>query len=362
MATLLTPGLYRQPALPVRATGPIARGDVALFIGYAQRGPVGVPIRLESATLFETLFGPRPLQGFLWSAVKGFFENGGAACYAMRLTDPTASAARSGVGDWTAVASFPWPMIDPRRLGRAPQATAASWVQVIEAQLRERGPRSEDPGVWGNGLTLEISRASLTRSETIPGAEPDPHALALVSLSGIEVASVLALSQDRADGTIATVTIQPVEIDLARQLVRLGRSPASFGFDLSLPIQVESVEFRMDVRLNGVLEQSFIGLAPDPRHSNSLVRILQRECRSLHLVAPPATDWTVPGSWPAEGVHILRGGADGLTAVNAATWMQALPTIARLSEPAMIAAPDLVLPNLPPPTPDVPTVAPHDCT
>src|SRR4051812_46360322 len=115
MATLLTPGLYRLPALPVRATGPVARGDVALLLGYAQRGPVGVPVRLESATLFETLFGPRPLQGFLWPAVKGFFENGGTACYAMRLTDQNAAAARVAVGPWTAIASFPWLMIDPRR-------------------------------------------------------------------------------------------------------------------------------------------------------------------------------------------------------------------------------------------------------
>ena len=59
MPTLLTPGLYRQPALPVRATGPLARGDVALFLGYAVRGPVGVPVRVESPALFETLFGPR---------------------------------------------------------------------------------------------------------------------------------------------------------------------------------------------------------------------------------------------------------------------------------------------------------------
>src|SRR5689334_21061045 len=77
MTTLLTPGLYRQSALPVRVTGPLARGDVALFLGYAARGPLGVPIRIESLALFETVFGPRPAEGFLWPAVKAFFENGG---------------------------------------------------------------------------------------------------------------------------------------------------------------------------------------------------------------------------------------------------------------------------------------------
>src|SRR5690349_1609631 len=121
MSTLLTPGLYRQPTLPVRATGPIARGDVALFLGYAVRGPVGVPVRVESSALFETLFGPRPAQGFLWPAIKGFFETGGVAAYAMRLTDASAAPARATIGLWSAQASFPWPMIDPRRLSGASQ-------------------------------------------------------------------------------------------------------------------------------------------------------------------------------------------------------------------------------------------------
>jgi hypothetical protein len=113
--------------------------------------------------------------------------------------------------------------------------------------------------------------------------------------------------------------------------------------------------------LNGALEQSLTGLAPDPRHSRALLTTVQRECRSLHLVAPAANDWADPVNWPLEGIYLLRGGTDGLTAVNAATWLQALPAIERLSEPAMLAAPDLVLPDASPLPEDVPIPAQHDC-
>ena len=240
MTLLLTPGLYRQPALPVRATGTLARGDVALFLGYAVRGPVGVPVRVESPALFETLFGPRPAQGFLWPAVKGFFENGGAAAYALRLTDSSATAASAPVGPWTARASFPWPMIDPRRLRGATQAATASWVQIVEAQIREGGVRSPDPGTWGNGLTVEIRRSSRALTETVPGAESDPLALALASLSGIEAKSVLELSQVSAAGTAVTAHIQPTEVDTARRLIRLAVRPATFGLDARRVIRVAS--------------------------------------------------------------------------------------------------------------------------
>jgi hypothetical protein len=360
--TLLTPGLYRQPTLPVRATGPLVRGDVALLLGYAVRGPVGVPVRVESPALFETLFGPRPDQGFLWPAIKGFFETGGAVAYAMRLTDSSAAAASATVGLWHAQASFPWPMIDPRRLGTTPQAAAASWVQILEAQLREHGARSPDPGTWGNGLTVEVRRSARALTETIPGTPIDPLALDLVSLSGIEAASVLELSQIDAGGTPVAVYLQPTEIDRARRLIRLDRRPATLGLDASRVIRIASVEFRIDVRLGGRLEQSFDGLAPDPRHSQALAATLQRECRSLHLAPPVGVDWTAPASWPPEGNYALRGGSDGLTQIVAADWLAALPEIARLSEPALIAAPDLVLPDLLPEVDEAPIPESRDCT
>ena len=47
MNALLTPGLYRQPVEPVRPVASLSRGDIAVFVGYARRGPVSLPVRIE---------------------------------------------------------------------------------------------------------------------------------------------------------------------------------------------------------------------------------------------------------------------------------------------------------------------------
>jgi hypothetical protein len=364
LTTLLTPGLYRQPALPVRATGPLARGDVTVFLGYAARGPVGapgpggdfvgVPVRVEGLPMFESLFGPPPGPGFLWYAVKGYFETGGLVAYVLRLADPTATAASAalpvpGVGEgttgWTVRASFPWPMIDPRRLAATGQAAAAAWVQIIEAQIREGGERSPDPGTWGNRLALSITRSPRALTETVPDGAADPFNLRLASLAGIEAASVLELTQLDATGAPLTVHLSPAEIDTARVSLRLLSPAVRYGLDATRPIRIASVEFRVEVRVDGRLEQTFDGLGPDPAHSQALAATLRRNCRSLSL-DPPAgvTDWSDPATWPAEGTFALRGGTDGLTGMASRVWQSALPAVARLSEAALIAAPDLVLP------------------
>jgi Bacteriophage tail sheath protein len=358
---LLTPGLYRQPALPVRATGPLSRGDVTVFLGYAARGPVGaagpgsggnfsgVPVRVESLPMFEGLFGPPPGPGFLWYAVKGFFETGGVAAYVLRLADSSATAASaelSGPGGWTARASFPWPMIDPRRLTGAGQAAAATWVQILEAQIREGGERSPDPGTWGNGLELSIARSPRARTVTLPDAGAgDPLDLRLSSLAGVERASVLELTQLDAAGEPLTVHLVPEEIDTARVSLRLQQPASRYGLDATRPIRIASVEFGVEIRRDGRLEQVFEGLGPDPAHSQALAATLQRDCRSLHLDPPEGvSDWSSPSSWPPEGTFPLRGGTDGLTGMTSRVWLSALPAVARLSEAALIAAPDLVLP------------------
>lgn len=357
---LLTPGLYRQPALPVRATGPLSRGDVTVFLGYATRGPVGiagmggyfsgVPVRVESLPTFETLFGPPPGPGFLWYGVKGFFETGGVAAYILRLADSSAteaSAELDGAGGWTARASFPWPMIDPRRLTGAGQAVAAAWVQILEAQIREGGERSPDPGTWGNGLELSITRSPRARTVTLPDAGAgDPLDLRLASLAGIERASVLELTQLDAAGEPLAVHLSPEEIDSARVSLRLKQPASRYGLDATRPIRVASVEFGVEIRRDGRLEQVFDGLGPDPAHSQALAATLRRDCRSLHLDPPEGvTDWSDPASWPPEGSFPLRGGTDGLTGMTSRVWESALPAVARLSEAALIAAPDLVLPR-----------------
>ncbi|MBE3638364.1 phage tail sheath C-terminal domain-containing protein [Mangrovicoccus algicola] len=372
MTGLLTPGLYRQPVEPVRPVGALARGDVALLIGYARRGPAGRPVRIHSARQFEEIFGPPPEHGFLWHAVKGFFETGGAAAYVIRIAPRAARAARVLLADrplsWEARAAFPWGLIDPARLTRADRAEAAVWVGLHAEQIRREGPFSPDPGQWGNALSLRVTRTARVRTQTHPGLRDEGVSLALASLAGVEPASVLEFSQ-QGEGGSRIARAQPVGIDAAQGTIRLAAPLA--GFDPARAIRVASVEFDLEIRRDGQLEERLAARAPDPAHSASITGAVARSlCLAPSLrdadgtplppaaaaLALAAVDWSDPDSWPAEGEAALAGGTDGLSEIGAADFLEVLGQAARIGDAAMIAAPDLVLPGAMPaafdPAPD----------
>ena len=61
------------------------RTDIAAFVGIAERGPVDVPVPVESWQQFVSWFGGCTRVGFLAYAVRGFLENGGRRCWVVRV-------------------------------------------------------------------------------------------------------------------------------------------------------------------------------------------------------------------------------------------------------------------------------------
>ncbi|WP_417373492.1 phage tail sheath C-terminal domain-containing protein [Glutamicibacter protophormiae] len=367
--TPLTPGIYRLPLAPTRAPGRLARSDVPALLGYAARGPVNAPVRVFSLEQFEQIFGSRV--GHLWDAVKGFFENGGATAYIIRVATGESRAASAllreavpGAGDvrWRAEASFPWNLIDPRRLSGPDPADGAGWIQVFEEQLRRSGTRSPDPGSWGSTLVLRVQRASLARTSTVADNLDRGDTWRLESLVGIQQHSVLELSQVLESGTSLHARLLPLRVEPDRSLVTWAHAPA--GFDPTRPVRVESVEFAIQVSRDGQSTGSFPALAPHPNHSLALAPALAATCRDANLIPMPGrwisgqwvqlegaagdallagADWTDPANWPAQGEHRLGGGTDGLQAVGSLNWMRSLAETAGLPDAALVCCPDLVL-------------------
>ncbi|MBS1912590.1 MAG: phage tail sheath family protein [Bacteroidetes bacterium] len=92
MPEYLTPGVYfelRDPAPSVRGV----RTDIAGFAGIAERGPIGMPVRIESFRQFQAWYGSFATYGYLAYALKGFFENGGRTCYVVRVAGTDADRA-----------------------------------------------------------------------------------------------------------------------------------------------------------------------------------------------------------------------------------------------------------------------------
>ena len=65
--------------------------SICAFLGFAQRGPANSPIFIDSFSSFKRTFGNAIEGESLFYSVRSFFENGGAACYVVRLIDVSAA-------------------------------------------------------------------------------------------------------------------------------------------------------------------------------------------------------------------------------------------------------------------------------
>jgi hypothetical protein len=97
------PGFYFETKTSLREDI-LPRMDVALFIGFAASGPIGVPVVLESAEQFNHIFGKnlplvwdhesgKMLNALLPPTVRAFFRNGGKRCWVIRLASEKAKEA-----------------------------------------------------------------------------------------------------------------------------------------------------------------------------------------------------------------------------------------------------------------------------
>jgi Bacteriophage tail sheath protein len=102
MPTYLTPGVYVEEvpstSKPIEGVGT----SIAAFVGLAPGGPVNTPIRISNWTQFAKIFGDpnEPDNGpfmegaYLAHSVYGFFQNGGALAWVVRVGAPENGAAR----------------------------------------------------------------------------------------------------------------------------------------------------------------------------------------------------------------------------------------------------------------------------
>ncbi|HSA50431.1 MAG TPA: phage tail sheath subtilisin-like domain-containing protein [Yinghuangia sp.] len=88
MVTVSYPGVYieeTEPAAPIQGVST----SITAFIGISARGPISTPTLITSLDAFNATFGP-PVDGgatpfHLPLAVDGYFRNGGAQCYVVRV-------------------------------------------------------------------------------------------------------------------------------------------------------------------------------------------------------------------------------------------------------------------------------------
>lgn len=85
----------------------LPRMDIALFVGFAQSGPLNLPVAVASVAEFEAIFGGavtlapksdgQPGHGALHGAMRGFFAQGGQRLWVLRVAGEQARTAQFGL-------------------------------------------------------------------------------------------------------------------------------------------------------------------------------------------------------------------------------------------------------------------------
>lgn len=172
------PGLAFLPPQP-RPGLPLPPLDVAAFVGFAERGPLDVPVALEDPNTYQKVFGGdlplaqhaggRVVYANLPRTVQAFFTNGGRRCYVVRVAGKQAEAARFRVPGLVGLTESGAP-----RLAALSAASAGAWGARLRlaARLAERA-LAASAFRWAqtaSGETVLQVEAGVLRAERAPQA------------------------------------------------------------------------------------------------------------------------------------------------------------------------------------------------
>jgi hypothetical protein len=238
MTALRTPGAYYERVDAGSPQVTPLRTDIAGFAGIAERGPLDLPVPVESWRQFMSWFGDVTPVGFLAYAVRGFFENGGLRCWVVRVAsrDPITGAACASI--------------------TVPTPSGPAWRV-----------RASTEGAWGNHLTLSMRE---TNRVQVPGPETDPDGK-WTRVSGIAGLSRATLVRVRQPGAAPLVKVIAAVDPIASRVYwvhpdaeGLPYSPLN-GIDRTATVVVETVEYRIVVSEDGrpVAAYDRLSLVPD---------------------------------------------------------------------------------------------------
>jgi len=388
------PGVYIQE---IDVPGPIAGvgTSTAAFIGPAERGPIGRPVKLTNVTQFSNLFGgfidaPRV---YATHALHGFFRNGGSTCYFLRVG--TAVRAQRTLNDRAGQPTLVVTALNEGAVengitvqvqetqafeGTVAKAAAnlgaatdreATLADPAEAQsfragdlVRLEQAASNDTVVIeriapDGRITLATPLANVYDGGTMRIADigADQTRLRLEAVAGLEPGSYVRVQQgdDTANGVVNSV-------DAANGIITLA---AGLGqtFDLTAgaeDVTTVSQEFSLTLtsppivswppdpgRDREALIQTFANLTMDPRHSRYVPRAVDFRDAEVALPAQPSPT-PPPNNLPATvGPVPLQGGEDDdLGALAASHYEAAIDLLRPVDDVSLLCVPDAAQPAL----------------
>lgn len=250
MPQYLRPGAYTERTDAAQSSRLLLRSDVPAFVGIAEKGPLDIPVPIESFRQFQAYFGDFIGSGFLAYSVRAFFDNGGRRCWVVRV------ASRS-FGE---------------HAGQAAQSAAITVSDVATEAVWSIQASSE--GSWGNAL--DVSLLEENNSDTAIAVGDISSLYARVSTTaGFVRGSLVRISQEDSSGGLQNFYRVVSFVDEQQQYLywvhpQPGRGlvydqPLT-GFDVHHPARITSISYRIDVYHRHYLLAMYSALSLVPEH------------------------------------------------------------------------------------------------
>jgi phage tail sheath protein FI len=387
MATFSTinkaPGVYIQE---ITIPGPIPGVSTsnAAFVGPAASGPLGVPTRLTNADQFTAIFGDyveAPYRVYAAHAVKGFFAEGGALCYfvrvgngkqaSLKLMDRAATpqatlavtALKEGTGGNNTTVQVDDASLAATTIAKAqatPQSTAANKLSITvtlaadaakfapgDAVIINQGANNDSATVQNVSGAIINFQAALTNTYnggTIRIADllAGTTKIRVADASKIEPGSDVIISDGiNTEAGVVRVVTQIQSLSLLTLTNGLANSYKLGGGDP--PVTVDTAEFKLTIVSSNAGTETFDNLAMDPRHSRYFGNIVNSQAVSVTLWVPPSTTPPANNIPAVIGATNLAGGAaDNLATLTTLDYHNAIDALRKVDDVNLLCVPDSV--------------------
>lgn len=252
MPAYLRPGAYTESVDAAKPSRLLLRSDVVAFVGIAEKGPLDIPVPVESFRQFQAHFGNFIGAGYLAYSVRAFFDNGGRRCWIVRVASRDFSG-ENGLG-----------------------ARAARWQVNDVNGVGVWSVQASSEGVWGNGLEVSLLEEHTADSSIADGAST-PFYAQVSTTAGFERGSLVLISQEDSSGSLRNFQRVISFIDEQRSRLYWQHPQPGMGLvydqpltelDANRPVRISSVSYQLTVMSRNRLLANYSKLSLIPEHPN----------------------------------------------------------------------------------------------